>query len=58
VFARVKDFQLQDLTQTIGAGLLAKTPIGPVRIDFAFPILNRPDSEKRYRIHFTFGQTF
>jgi len=58
VFLRVKDFRPQDLTQTFGFGLRIKTPIGPVRFDLAFLVLNRPDGQPTFRRHFTFGQAF
>ncbi|HWP44880.1 MAG TPA: outer membrane protein assembly factor, partial [Blastocatellia bacterium] len=58
VFRRVRDFRIQDLTQTIGFGLRLKTPIGPVRFDLAFLVLNRPEGQPSFRRHFTFGQTF
>jgi outer membrane protein insertion porin family len=58
VFRRVKDFRPQDLTQTFGFGLRIKTPIGPVRFDLGFLVLNRPNGQPTFRRHFTFGQTF
>lgn len=58
VFRRVKDFRPQKLSQSFGLGILAKTPIGPVRLDIAFLVFNRPAGEPIMRRHFTFGQTF
>jgi outer membrane protein insertion porin family len=58
VFRRMKDFRPQKLSQSLGFGILAKTPIGPVRVDIAFLVFNRPAGEPVMRRHFTFGQTF
>jgi outer membrane protein insertion porin family len=58
VFRRAKDFRPQKLSQSVGFGILAKTPIGPVRLDIAFLVFNRPAGEPILRRHFTFGQTF
>jgi outer membrane protein insertion porin family len=58
VFRRVRDFRPQDMTQTFGFGLRLKTPIGPVRFDLAFLVINRPGDQPTFRRHFTFGQTF
>ena len=58
VFRRVKDFRPQDLTQTFGFGLRLKTPIGPVRVDFAFLLINKPAGAPTFRRNFSFGQTF
>ena len=58
VFKRTKDFRPQNLTQTFGFGLRVKTPIGPVRIDFAFLLVNRPAGAPTFRRQFSFGQTF
>jgi outer membrane protein insertion porin family len=58
VFRRVKDFRIQDLTQTFGFGLRLKTPIGPVRVDLGVLVLNRPAGAPSSKVHFSFGQTF
>jgi outer membrane protein insertion porin family len=58
VFKRVKDFRIQDLTQTVGFGLRVKTPIGPVRFDLGFLVLNKPAGLPGHQRHFTLGQTF
>ena len=58
VFRRTKDFRPQNLTQTFGFGLRVKTPIGPVRIDFAFLVINKPPGAPTFRRQFSFGQTF
>ncbi len=58
VFARVKDFRPQDLTQTIGFGFRVKTPVGPVRLDIGFLVFNKPDNTRTPHLHFSIGQTF
>lgn len=58
VFRRFRDFKPGDLTQTLGFGLRVKTPIGPLRFDLGFLVLNRPEGVRKSRLHFSFGQTF
>ncbi len=58
VFARVRDFRPQNLTETIGFGLRLSTPVGPVRVDFGYLVFNRPDGVPSSQIHFSFGSTF
>lgn len=58
VFERVRDMKPGNITETVGFGLRLKTPIGPVRFDYGFLIVNRPDGISRSHKHFTIGQTF
>ncbi len=58
VFRRVRDFRVQELTQTVGFGLRLQTPVGPVRVDIGSLIWNKPDDLKSYQIHFSFGSVF
>lgn len=58
VFERVRDFRPQDFTQTLGIGLRLKTPVGPLRVDLGYLVWNKPQGEKSYQIHFSFGSTF
>jgi outer membrane protein insertion porin family len=58
VFARVRDVKPSNFTQTLGFGLRIKTPIGPVRFDLGFLVINKPDGLRRWQRHFSFGQTF
>lgn len=58
VFRRIGDFSLGGLTESVGFGLRLKTPIGPLRLDFGFLVLNRPAGEPRSRFHASFGQIF
>jgi outer membrane protein insertion porin family len=58
VFSRVRDFRFGRLTQTLGFGLRIKTPIGPIRFDLGWLVLNRPADIAGFHRHFTLGQTF
>jgi outer membrane protein insertion porin family len=58
VFARVRDIKVGNLTETLGFGLRLKTPIGPVRFDYGFLLVNRPANISGSHKHFTIGQTF
>jgi outer membrane protein insertion porin family len=58
VFRRVRDMKPTNLTQTLGFGLRIKTPVGPVRFDVAFLVINRPAGVHSWQKHLSFGQTF
>jgi outer membrane protein insertion porin family len=58
VFARVRDMNPGNITESVGFGLRLKTPIGPVRFDYGFIVLNKPPGVARSHKHFTIGQTF
>ena len=47
----------ETLRHSAGAGLHYVTPIGPIRLDWAFK-LDRKTGEDLYRIHFIFGYAF
>ena len=40
-----------------GVGIRYLTPVGPLRLDWGFP-LDRKPTESRSRVHFTFGYVF
>ena len=46
-----------DLFKSLGFGLRAVTPVGLLRLDFAFP-LDRRDADPSSQIYFGFGNTF
>lgn len=58
LFQRVRDIKPSNITETIGIGLRLKTPVGPVRFDLGFLVLNRPPNVATTHGHFTIGQTF
>ncbi|MBI2871493.1 MAG: outer membrane protein assembly factor BamA [Candidatus Omnitrophica bacterium] len=53
VFRESYDFNITDLREGVGAGIRIKTPIGPVRIDYGFP-LDLPEGEENDKGRFYF----
>lgn len=58
VFSRVRDIKPGNITETLGFGLRLKTPVGPIRFDVGFLVLNKPAGVSGSTKHFTIGQTF
>jgi outer membrane protein assembly complex protein YaeT len=66
VFTRPSDFSLRDFTQTVGTGIRAMTPLGPIRLDFGLNLLPKvritstgdPQRDRRFRIFLTLGNSF
>jgi outer membrane protein insertion porin family len=58
VFARVRDMKPGNITESVGFGLRLKTPVGPIRFDYGFIVLNKPAGVSSSHKHFTIGQTF
>ncbi|HXU08169.1 MAG TPA: outer membrane protein assembly factor, partial [Blastocatellia bacterium] len=58
VFARVRDMKPGNITESVGFGLRLKTPVGPIRFDYGFIVLNKPPGVSSSHKHFTIGQTF
>ena len=56
VWARPEDADF-DLATSLGLGLRARTPIGLLRLDAAYPFDRRP-GEDRYRVYVGFGNAF
>jgi translocation and assembly module TamA len=56
VWADTGDFGT-DLAKSVGLGLRAKSPIGLLRFDAAYP-LDRREGDARYKLYFGFGNTF
>jgi outer membrane protein assembly complex protein YaeT len=59
------DFNMNDLRYDAGPGLRYNTPIGPIRLDFAYQLnpidgllVNGEPEPRRFRIHFSIGQAF
>ena len=50
-------YDLGHLQYSTGPGIRYQTPIGPLRLDFGFP-LNAPDGLPSWQIHFSIGQAF
>ena len=51
------DFVPTDLSWSVGIGARLRTPLGPVRLDLAWP-LNPPDGARTTFFHFSIGQAF
>ena len=61
VFAKAADFSLTKLRASLGFGLRYRSPFGPIRVDFGFPVhryVIGNELEKRYQIHFSMGHAF
>lgn len=46
------------ILQSIGSGLRYHTPVGPLRLDVAFPLNPRYRVDKRFQIYLSIGQAF
>ena len=59
VWEQAYDWQPDDLNVSVGVGLQLDLPIGPVRLDYGFPIQTRePQLSKSGRFHFNVGYMF
>lgn len=58
VWGRVGDFAQGSFKSGVGAGVRIKTPFGPVRLDYGWPI--NPDSNEKQsgRLHFSASRSF
>lgn len=56
VFAGVADLSF-DLRHSLGVGIRYRSPVGLVRLDWAFPLARKED-ESGSRLHFSIGQAF
>jgi len=52
-----KDIDIADLRQAYGLGIRWSSPIGPIRVEFGFPI-ERQQGERRMVTNFSFGAPF
>ncbi len=57
VYSLVSDTTLSDLRYTAGAGIRYRSPLGPLRLDWAYK-LNRRPNEKPSEFHFAIGHAF
>jgi outer membrane protein insertion porin family len=59
VWKKNKDFLSGDLKSGIGFGLRVKTPIGPVSVDYGWPLDTEPGEEgKEGRFYFSVSKGF
>ncbi|MFH1441919.1 MAG: outer membrane protein assembly factor BamA [Candidatus Omnitrophota bacterium] len=60
VWSKASDITLDDLKAGMGLGIRLKTPIGPIRLDYGFP-LNKTEGEDKKgngRLHFSVSHGF
>jgi len=48
----------REILQSVGGGLRLQTPIGPLRVDLAFPLHRREKIDPPFQIYFSIGQSF
>lgn len=53
----IPQFQHKQL-QSVGVGLRYHTPVGPLRLDLAFPLNRRPHLDNAFQLYFSIGQSF
>ena len=59
VWRKVEDFGSGDLKSGVGFGVRVKTPVGPVKLDYGFPLNNEPgEGDKEGKFHFSMSRTF
>ena len=58
VWRRVEDFGQSGYKQGTGIGLRLKTPIGPLRLDWGYPLSDNHDDEKEGRFYFSVSHGF
>ena len=54
----IPDFRHRQILQSVGIGLRYSTPIGPLRLDVAFPLQRRRHIDPVCQIYFSIGQAF
>ncbi|UCD58034.1 MAG: outer membrane protein assembly factor BamA, partial [Candidatus Hydrogenedentota bacterium] len=54
VWREIEDFGQDKINTSVGLGAGLRTPLGPIRIDYGFP-LNPDDDQGNGRVHFTTG---
>ena len=56
VFSKSSDFNLNKMERALGFGLKYRTPLGPIRLDFAFNL--RKAAEQNFFIHIGIGNVY
>lgn len=52
------NYDLSDYQAAVGFGFRMNLPIGPLRIDFGFPIVHDKDNNQTFKFHFDVGYQF
>ncbi|MCM8783582.1 MAG: outer membrane protein assembly factor BamA [Candidatus Omnitrophica bacterium] len=58
VWKEADDFGSGGMKYSVGTGLRIKTPIGPIKLDFGYPLETEVGERKSGRFHFSMGQRF
>ncbi len=58
VWKNISDFGEDGLRSGVGAGIRIKTPFGPVKLDYGWPINPESGERKSGRLHFSASRTF
>jgi len=58
VWEKLGDFASSDLRYSTGLGFRVKTPIGPVKVDYGYPLKVDPGEDKEGRFHFSMSRGF
>ena len=56
VFSKSSDFNLNKMERALGFGLKYRTPLGPIRLDFAFNL--RKAAEQNFLIQIGIGNVY
>jgi outer membrane protein insertion porin family len=58
VWEKLGEFGSGDFKYSVGLGLRIKTPIGPVNLDYGYPLKVEPGDDKEGRFHFSMSRGF
>jgi outer membrane protein insertion porin family len=58
IWSKARDIGSGNYKSGIGLGVRVKTPIGPIRLDYGFPLNEELGEEKKGRFHFTMSRLF